>query len=220
MPFMLALLVLTSCEFLNKKTTEKAVSSKRKIASVNPYQNPSRNQISVSNKAVSAVVLVKDQKPICTLSVAKAPHLVPESLKVDPRQNTLDLKLPQCSQEKASMIKRTIGEAIVLDKHGGYRTAGPPIALGVTAWCLLGTSFSLMWNDPQRLRSKHKNSDSFRRRGAFYTTATALGVFIGNLELEKAFRPLQYAIGSSAGMLGVAGICNTGTTVAIYLFAE
>ena len=207
MPFITALLVLTSCEFLNKKTTEKAVSSKRKIASVNPYQNPSRNQISVSNKAVSAVVLVKDQKPICTLSVAKAPHLVPESLKVDPRRNTLDLKLPQCRQQEASMIKRTIGEAIVLDKHGGYRTAGPPFALGAASSCFIGVSASLVIDryGLSRAQTKEEKKESAYISGIAAATAHVIG------ELNKF---------SFMKNVGMAGMCAVGTNIAVYLFEK
>ena len=210
MPFITALLVLTSCEFLNKKTTEKAVPSKRKIASLNPYQNPSRNQISVSNKAVSAVVLVKDKKPICTLSAAKAPHLVSKHLKVDPRRNTLDLKLPQCRQQEASMIRSTMEEAIVLDKYGGYRTAGPPV-IGVAAWCLLGASLSLAIGDPAELRRHHKDTKSFRHGGAGAGGLYFVGEIVDNY---------LKSLGSIAKGLGIAGLCNVGTTTALYLFAE
>ena len=197
-PFMAALLVLT---------VEKAVASKRKFASLNSYQNHSKNQIPVSNKGVSAVVLVENEKPICTLSVAQDPHLVPESVKVDPQQNTLDLKLPQCSQEEASMIKSTIEEAIVLDKHGGYRTAGPPIALGVASWCLIGISSSRV---PGWVMSKEKKEELIKKSLDFRGIASSIFYVIGDFKMSPFMKSL-----------GIAGFCSIGTDLAtVYLFAE
>ena len=204
-PFITALLVLTSCEFLNKKSTEKAVASKRKIASVNPYPNHSKNQ-PVSNKVASAVVLVKDKKPICTLSTAKAPHLVPKPLKVDPRRNTLNLKLPQCRQQEASMIRSTIGEAIVLDKYGGYKTAGPPIALATVTWCLIGTSLNLAISDHEFRKNNEKTvKKTMKWIGTVFAGVTVAGDFMKSSYLKS---------------LGITGLCYTGTTFALYLFEK
>ena len=205
-PFMLALLVLTSCEFLNKKTTEKAVPSKRKIASLNPYPNHSKNQIPVSNKVASAVVLVKDQKPICALSTTKAPHLVPEFLKVAPRRNTLDIKLPQCRQQEASMIKSTIGEAIVLDKHGGYKTAGPHVALAGA--CFGGAALSLAFTDTEWFQTK-RDAKLVRGSGFFSGMVYTAGTILKSPHWSNVLKSF-----------GITGICATGTTVALYIFEK
>ena len=140
-PFITALFVLTSCEFLNKKSAEKTTASERKIASVRPNQDFSKNQIPISNQPVSAMVLFKDKKPICALSAVKNRSLVPKPFKVA-RQNTLSFKLPKCNQQDTSLIQNITQKAVFLDENLSYQTAGAPLAIG--AACLGGAALGAL----------------------------------------------------------------------------
>ena len=180
-----------SCHLTAKQEVSKKELSQRKIAAIDPNLKASAG---ASTRPVSTIILFQNEKPICVLSASKRPHLIPSFFKVS-AQKAVPIGLPICNQKNANKVYAMSQKSALLDKKGGYQTAGLPV-LAPAVMCVAGLATGTFASAAMHANSRDKSYQLPSAGGM-------MALFSTNFILQVKELGTRLAVQSA----GIGGVC-------------